>query len=172
MNENLTIFSEDGNVLGSKTRIEIHTKPLQYWHGVTQIWVFNKDKKLLCSKRSSTVEGNPNKWQTYVGGHLKYGDSYEETAIKEVNEEIGLTITNERLILVGEYKNEQSKHISRAYLLIFNSSIDNITFNDGEISEIKWLSLDEYNLSIRQSPDEWCNTLNQITQELLIKMQL
>jgi isopentenyldiphosphate isomerase len=170
MNEDLTIFSEDGNIIGSKNRGEVHTEPLQYWHGVTQIWVFNKEHQLLCSKRSATVEGNPNKWQTYVGGHVKAGDSFEETAIKEINEEIGIDLNKDRLIFIDESKYEPAKHISKAYLVIFNLDTDKIIFNDGEISEIKWISIEEYNFLWQKNPDEWCNTLNQKKQDLIEKL--
>ena len=167
MIEKLAIFSEDGKIIGSKTRTETHAEPLMFWHGVTQIWVFNKNNQMLCSKRSSYVEGNPDKWQTYVGSHVKAGDSFEETAIKEVEEEIGLKVDMERLIYISESQYEPAKHISKAYLLIFDSDKDKIVFNDGEISEIKWLDLDTYNSLVSKNPDEWCSTLNQKKQDLI-----
>ena len=170
MTENLVIFSEDGNIIGSKTRQDVHMDPLRYWHGVTQIWVFNKDKQLLCTKRSSIVESNPDKWQTYVGGHVQNGDDFEGSAVKEINEEIGLVINRERLILIGESKYIPAKHISKAYLVIFNSDTDNIVLNDGEISEVRWMSLGEYDLLFEQNPNNWCNTLNKKNQEKIMNL--
>lgn len=169
-NEILAIYSEEGELTGSKTRREVHTEPLLYWHGVTQIWIFNKNQEMLCSKRSDTVEGNPSKWQTYVGGHVKAGNTFEDTAIQEVDEEIGLKVDKERLVFIDDSRYEPAKHISKTYLVLFDPAKDIISFNDGEVSEIKWINLDSYSEAVSRNPQEWCNTLSDKKREKIVNI--
>lgn len=45
------------------------------------------------------------------GGHLEYGESFEETAKREVEEETGLTITNVRFgAVTNDYFEDEHKH--------------------------------------------------------------
>ncbi len=41
------------------------------WHGIASVWLFNSKGEILCSKRSDVLSGNPGKWQTCFGGHVK-----------------------------------------------------------------------------------------------------
>jgi isopentenyldiphosphate isomerase len=68
-NELLKCFDENGNMIAPKMRKEAHAKPYRIWHGVTAIWLINSKGQILCTRRSRKNEGNPGKWQTYVGGH-------------------------------------------------------------------------------------------------------
>src|SRR3989339_1339233 len=90
LDEQLECFDENENIIKPQTRRRVHTKPPRVWHGVTIIWIFTKKHQILCSKRSNLVEGNPGKWQTYFGGHVKSGVSFLQTAQIELKEEIGL----------------------------------------------------------------------------------
>ncbi|MGC9968416.1 MAG: NUDIX domain-containing protein [Minisyncoccia bacterium] len=158
--ELLQCFDEQGRAIEPRRRGEVHTEPLQYWHGVVNIWVAGIDGKILCSRRSSWVSGNPGKWQSYFGGHVRAGDSFRETAIRELQEEIGLSVHPDMLYLVDKGQYLPSKHFYESYLYVFSGNLDAIKFNDGEIDQVKWLGMEEYQRDRENNPTQWCNGLS------------
>ena len=169
--EMLTCFDEQGNLIEPHTRKDIHEKPLRFWHGVVNIWMVNKRGELLCTKRSENLGGNPGKWQTYLGGHVKEGKSFKEAAVMELDEEVGLEINPDKLFLVEKGKKDEPKHFFESYAYRFDGHLNELKFNDGEIVEAKWLSMDEYNQDKETYPERWCNSCSLESQEI-IKMWL
>jgi len=163
--EMLECFDELGNIIESHTRQEIHGDLVKYWHGVVNIWLVNNQRQLLCSKRSETLKGNPGKWQTYFGGHVKNGATFKEAAIMELDEEVGLQVDEARLYLIDKGKNESSKHFYESYMYPFNGEVTDLNFNDGEITEVKWLSMEDYWQQKTTNPDNWCNNCSPGSQE-------
>ena len=156
-NELLAYFDERGNPIGPQLRRVVHQKPLKFWHCVVNIWLVNKQGDLLVTKRSEVLSGNPGKWQTYLGGHVKAGISFKETAVSELDEEVGLQINSNDLFLIEKGKREDSKHFFESYVYIFNQLIDDLRFNDREIGESKWMTMDEYYSDRESHPERWCN---------------
>ena len=158
-------FDEQGNIIEPKTRAEVHTQPLQFWHGVVAIWLVNNKGEILCTKRSEILSGNPGKWQSCVGGHTKAGTDYTHNVVTEVWEEVGIKIDPSRLFLIEKGKNEESKHYFESYVYLFNGKINDLKFNDGEVTEAKWWEIDNYWKEKVANPGEWCNGCNLENQE-------
>lgn len=75
----------------------------------------------------------------------------------ELDEEIGLRIDANKLHLIEKGKYEPSKHFFESYAYSFTGNASELKFNDGEITEVKWLNFDEYNLLRKSEPESWCN---------------
>lgn len=157
-NEMLECFDKQGIIVEPHTRKEVHAEPLRYWHGVANIWLVNPKLQILCSKRSKTLSGNPGKWQTYFGGHVKAGNTFKQTAILELDEEIGLQIEESKLCLIQKGENLSSLHFFESYAFLFEDNITDLKFNDGEITEIKWFDMKKYWELKQTHPDDWCNS--------------
>ena len=61
--------------------------------------IFNENNEILLTRRSSTVR-EPGKW-CLPGGHLEVGEFWLDGAIRETQEEVGITVT--QAILCGIY---------------------------------------------------------------------
>lgn len=168
--ELLACFDESGKSIKPKSRKEIHSQPYKIWHAVTNIWVV-KQGLILCTKRSDKNEGNPGKWQTYVGGHVQHGYSFEETAVRELKEELGLTPDLGRLIFIGQENYELAKHITAMYAFFWNGSPEDINPIDGEIDKAKWMSYDDYVSNKNSHPENWCNGIKQEAYQKILKAQ-
>jgi 8-oxo-dGTP diphosphatase len=74
-----------------------------------------KNGKILLGERIN-LEGE-NTWG-FPGGHLEFGESWEECAIRETMEETGIKITNIRFgtVINGIYK-EEGKHYVSIFML-------------------------------------------------------
>lgn len=155
--ELLQIFSEEGNLLNTLPRSLVTSEPRKYWCAVVNIWLVDNHGKILCSKRSQTVRGNPGKWQTYFGGHLKAGQTFIAAAQAEIWEEIGLTVNPIHFFLVNKGKDRNHLQHFESYAYPFNGNVDELRFSDGEIAEAKWFTFEQYNSDRQTNPDEWCN---------------
>lgn len=169
--EMLACFDDNGNRVEPHTRGEVHAQPLQFWHAVTNIWVINSQGQILCTHRSSINEGNPNKWQTYVGGHVKHEDDFEGAAIRELGEEIGLSLTDGNLVYVKEEKGEPWKHIGVMFAFFWDGNVEDINAQDGEIDDAKWMSFEDYAMEKESYPEEWCNNIDKDRYEEIIKLK-
>ncbi len=157
--ELLACYDEEGNLSEPKTRAEVHTEPLRYWHATNGIWVFNKDEQMLCSQRAYSCEGNPGKWQSTFGGHVKAGLTWAQSAVQELEEEIGLKARIEDLYLIEKGQAVEVRHLVERYLYLYRND-QPLRFNDGEVIAIKWMTIDQYFQEKSAHPDQWCNGLS------------
>ena len=83
----MDIVNPQDDVIGKTSRQEIYAKSLI--HRIVHILIFNDKNEMALQKRSSNVTFCPNHWSTAVGGHVRAGESYEEAALREYEEELG-----------------------------------------------------------------------------------
>jgi len=87
----LTRVTEADEVLGPVARKLVHGNPALI-HRSVHVLVVSPDGRLLLQKRSLRKDVQPGKWDTSVGGHVGFGQSYEEAARREAEEELGLRL--------------------------------------------------------------------------------
>ena len=89
--ELLDVVDEDDRIVGVKTRAEIHALGLM--HRSVHILVFNSQDQLFIQKRSMSKDNAPGLWDSSAAGHVDSGEDYHSCAIRELGEELGLTVT-------------------------------------------------------------------------------
>ena len=89
--ELLDVVDEDDRIVGVKTRGEIHELGLM--HRSVHILVFNSQGQLFIQKRSMSKDNQPGLWDSSAAGHVDSGEDYHSCAIRELAEELGVTIT-------------------------------------------------------------------------------
>lgn len=145
------IVDENNNLLGITKPRDIVHKEMKEWHRATGIWIVNDKKEFLCQQRSTKKDVDPGEWQPFVGGHLHAGESYEENAVNELREELGLAVDKKELISVSMYKSEKYKHFSQLYLFRWNGPLESLHFNDGEVEQVRWMSISEFEQVMKES---------------------
>ena len=86
--EMFDVVDETNRVIGQSTRHEVHTGKLR--HRAVHVFVFNGNGELFLQKRSRWKDAHPSKWDSSASGHLNAGDDYDETAVRELEEELGI----------------------------------------------------------------------------------
>lgn len=173
-NEIVQCCDEFGKPTIGKSRSEVHTQPVTFWHMVTAIYVVNPEGWMLCSKRSEKVGSAPGKWQMAFGGHIKHLQTPLQNAVAELEEEIGLKVLPEDLYFLDTRKNPNSKHFTWMYVYKFEGRKSEIKFNDGEVEKVQWRDMLEALQDGQKNPGQWASlcyleTQDKITQWLKTK---
>lgn len=164
--ELLTEVDKNNNVIGSISRKIAHISPLKYYRTI-YIIVKNSDGLVLLQKRSSTKDLYPNCWDLSVGGHVNFGQSYLETATRELFEELGIFALETDLELLGEVLVHLPS--SNEYFNVFEynlKSTDNIKIEISELSQTKWVTINEIKDSIKNNPSDWYPRPTQVVSAL------
>jgi len=85
--EILDIVDENDNVIDCASKEDVYKKLLR--HRIVHILIFNDRGEMALQLRSSNVSFCPGHWSTAVGGHVQSGESNEEAALREYEEELG-----------------------------------------------------------------------------------
>lgn len=130
------------------------------WHNGVHIYVLNDNDEFLVHLRSPHKDLQPNCWDTRFGGHVEAGDTIENTAVKELQEEIGIKVKFEELKKGEVYKwdGKTNREFNHAYYYKFRKG-DVIKFNDSEVVEVKWMSVEAIIKSIENNPNEWASRI-------------
>src|SRR5512132_824436 len=86
--EIVAIVDEHNNVVGAALRREMRAKRLT--HRSTYILVYNSQCELYVQKRTLTKDVFPGYYDVAAGGVVLAGESYEQGAVRELAEEMGI----------------------------------------------------------------------------------
>lgn len=166
--EQLDLVDDKNRPTGqTELRSVVHSTGL--WHRTVHIYLFRKTSNkidFLVHLRSRNKDLHPNCWDTRFGGHIKSGESVEEAIFNEVKEELGVILDISKLI-GGKWRkrnNYPNCEFTKIYYLEYNSSLQDLTFNDGEVQEVKWLSVGEIINSMNQNPKQWSGSRENFEQ--------
>ena len=125
----------------------------------------NDKNEILIQQRSSNRKMFPNMWAN-TGGACISGETSIETVIRELKEELNIDVNKEHLEFIATYKRE--KDYVDVWLLKENINTKDIKFIDGEVQDVKWVSIDEWfkmlkeGIAIKSSTDYFLNYVNKI----------
>lgn len=88
-NELFYWVDENDQELGSVPRYIAHADK-NIIHRAVGIIILNDRDEMLMQKRSQKKDMDPGVWSYGVGGHVTYGQSYLDAAIREIEEEMGI----------------------------------------------------------------------------------
>ena len=152
--ELIQIVDKNGNFTGEIIEKEkAHDKNLL--HNEVAAFVVNKKGKILLQKRSANKRFDANKW-AICAGHVDAYESLENAMLREINEEIGIEITPNELLPLGDRKitlSDSNSHITYYYYIYSNLNEDEFIIQRNELSEVKWFDLDKV-IQIIQSKDQ------------------
>lgn len=129
--EYLNLYDKKGNLLNEKG---IRGEKNNNLVGIVIIFIENSKGEFLIQKTSASR----NSVFATTGGHVSYGFTFEDSIINEVKEELGIDITNEKVIEVKTYIRE--RYIQKVYYLKKDIDIADITIQEDEVDYVKWLS--------------------------------
>jgi len=151
----LDIVDEQDVVIGRATRDEIHR--LNHRHRSAHIVLCNSKGDVFLQLRSLSKDTNPGLWDTSAAGHVDSGESYLNCAVREVYEELGVHINGDALIPVDRLPPTADNGFEFVQIYIATSD-ENLTLQQSEIDDGKWLSPEQLNSLIDRGPEAFTST--------------
>ncbi|HSV62768.1 MAG TPA: NUDIX domain-containing protein, partial [Chthoniobacterales bacterium] len=93
------VVDENDEATGAAPRGEVHGNNLR--HRAVHVFIFNRHGELFLQKRSRWKDRHPLLWDSSAAGHVDAGENYDETAVRELQEELGVTGTLTRVGKLG-----------------------------------------------------------------------
>lgn len=128
-----------GRVIGQATRAECHRNPALV-HQAVHIAVFDRQGRLFLQKRSESKDIQPGKWDISVGGHLQVGEAPEAGALRELNEELGVTVAHIEKMDEYLWESKTETELVRTFLTLHEGPF---RLQPEEIVDGRFWSLDE-----------------------------
>lgn len=157
------ILNEDGSKTGAiKERKVAHREGAL--HGTVHIWIVRENEKsgydVLLQKRSDHKDSHPGCYDISSAGHISAGDEIMESALRELWEELGLSVQPEHLESFGTThvkfektfygKRFRDNEISSDFVYRQPVDIDKLNLQKSEVSEVRWMDYEECRQKVAQ----------------------
>lgn len=87
LEELFDVVDEHDRVIAQAPRREVHARGLR--HRAVHLLVVNRVGRVFLQKRSMAKDNFPGVWDSSAAGHLGAGEDYDDTARRELEEELG-----------------------------------------------------------------------------------
>lgn len=131
-----------------------------------RISILDKSGRLLVQKRSTQKELFPGRWDNSAAGHVDVGETYEQAALRELSEELGLRDFS--LQRLGDYYVEvvddwrNMKRFTRAYTLVLKDPLPTFQLPPEEVEPIQWMNIQDVKKLVHNHPDQVTDGLEQV----------
>jgi 16S rRNA (adenine1518-N6/adenine1519-N6)-dimethyltransferase len=147
--EMFDIVDKKDRIIGQGSRHEVHTKKLL--HRAVHVFVFNKKHELFLQRRSRWKDVCPLLWDSSAAGHVDSGHDYDETAKREVREELGVDVTP---VLAGRI--EACENTGHEFVNLYQAQHDGpFVLPPAEIDSGEWFSQEQIREWIASRPEDF-----------------
>jgi len=94
-NERFPVVDKNDRILRYASRSDVHGNNLR--HRAVHILIFNQAGEVYLQQRARWKDRHPLKWDSSAAGHVNGRESYDETARRELEEELGITVPLEKI---------------------------------------------------------------------------
>jgi isopentenyl-diphosphate delta-isomerase len=113
--------------------------------GAAHVWIWRRVEggvEVLLQLRAKNIPVWPNSLDISVAGHVDAGESILQAAVREGQEEVGITLDVDRLEYIFSYRNFENG-IKWVYLYE-EITPQTYEFNDGEVQSLDWVKLQQF----------------------------
>jgi len=139
------VVDECDRVLGKATREECH-KDNRLIHRSVYIFLINSRNQLFLQKRSESKDLYPGYFTGSATGHVDYGETYDQAARRELEEELGVEAPFTAVSKFKSFSNIE-REISMLYACYFNGDV---TFNRAEVSQGIFMDIAQVKMELEQ----------------------
>ena len=155
MKEILDIIDKNGIPTGETVDREYaHLNGI--WHRTSHLWLFRKQNDtvhILLQKRSDDKSSFPGCYDISSAGHIPAGVDFKESAIRELQEELGISASEKDLIFCGDRtviwddnfngKPFHDRQISRVFMMWTDLAEEDFNIGEDEVESVLWMDFEE-----------------------------
>lgn len=172
--EQLDVVDKNGNPTGKTVERTIaHREGI--WHRTSHVWLVRKKEgrlEVLLQKRSRDKDSYPGCYDISSAGHIPAGCGYEESAIRELQEELGIKAECEELHFCGRrlvFHDEVfygepfiDRQVSNVYLLWRDLDAEQFQIQKEELESVCWMELEACISMVEHQTEKNCIALEEI----------
>lgn len=151
MEEHVILVDELDNEIGTMPKLEAHQK--NQLHRAFSVFIWNSKNEMLLQKRASGKYHSPNLWTNACCSHPRQNESTIDAAHRRLQEEIGITTKlahSFQFIYQVAFNNDLFEHeLDHVFI---GKSDANPALNLDEVSEFRWVRMDDLQKEIEQAP--------------------
>lgn len=159
----VVIVDDDDNVVGAAELEKVWREGLK--HRIVRTMVEDEDGRVLLQKRSRHMELYPDCWDHSAAGHVDDGDTYEQAAQRELQEELGISGFPLKEIASyptnGEFKGRKLNRFNKLYVAVVPKD-QHFAFDEHEVGEVRWFTKAEIRTLMQEHPEQVTDGLVQI----------
>jgi len=158
MEEFVILVDGNDNPIGKEEKVKCHL-PNGRLHRAFTALIFNREGKLLLTRRSDSKMLWPGDWDGTVASHPREGETYVASAERRMPEEIGITC---KMNYVNKfeyhvpYKDIGSENEVCGTLLGIADDFEESSLIKDEISAIRWITPDELKAELENNREIYC----------------
>lgn len=141
------VVDEQDCVVGRAPRSEVHAR--KWLHRAVHVFLFNSRGELLLQMRTPTKDEYPNCYTSSASGHVSAGETYDETAPRELQEELGVTVELTRLTKIAGTPENACEHA----VLYRGFSDEKLTPDPEEVAYVESLPLEKIDQLVKETPE-------------------
>ena len=153
----IDIVNEKNKILEQQLKSKAHKEGLL--HRVAHVWMHNSKGGVLLQLRAKNKLLFPNMWDVSAAGHILAGEEVIISALREVEEEIGLKLEKKDLefidilrthVKANDFENNEFAYL---YLYKFEGNISKLVLQEEEVQEIKFFPIEEIEEKLKSNPE-------------------
>lgn len=114
------------------------------YHRAVHVFVEIFGGKFVLQKKAKRTE-NAGKWSSSVSGHVRYNESYEEAAVRETKEELGLNVSSKELHRIAKIPPslENGGEFVTLFTYLMDPEEEEIKLESDEVEELVTCKLED-----------------------------
>lgn len=171
--ELIDLVNEKNELTGEqKPWSEVHNKALL--HRSVHIWIYNSKDEVLLQLRSKEKYTFPNLWDISCAGHVDLNEDPKTSALRELKEELGLTVDPQNLKfrnIEREQKSSQNfieNEFCYIYLLKFDGAANTLVLQKEEVTQAQFFTIPNIEKELKINPANYAphNYWSEILEEI------
>lgn len=166
--EILDIVDAEGNPTGKTVeRTVAHRDGIP--HRTSHVWLLRRRNgavEVLLQKRSLQKDSFPGCWDISSAGHIPAGSGYRDSAVRELREELGLTVQEDELISCGRRTIRtdrvfggvpfHDRQVSEIFAVWRDVEPSEMVLQQSEVDDVQWLAFESCLRAVRENAFPHC----------------
>ena len=138
-------------------------------HRTAHVWIVRTHegrRQVLLQKRSAEKDSYPGMYDTSSAGHIPAGKEPRESALRELEEELGIRASADQLTFIGHFRTQyeeefhgkpfRDNELINVFVYREPVEIRELRLQESEVEEVRYFNIDEVYEEATRGSDRFC----------------